>query len=95
MPPAPTSAPVSTGEGLHRGLTQRQLTMTAVGSAIGVGPIKLVALRPAAWFGTASLCAIAVTTFFVDGLRYTVPSFLPFLALMSLWYSRTRQARRA
>ena len=69
--------------------------MTAVGSAIGVGPIKLVAPRPAAWFGIASLCAIAVTAFFVDGLRYTVPSFLPFLALMSLWYSRTRQARRA
>jgi hypothetical protein len=31
-----------------------------------------------------------ITTLFVDGLRYTVPSFLPFLAIMSLVYIRTR-----
>jgi AAT family amino acid transporter len=58
-------------------------------------PIALAAPQPAAWFGIVSLGAIVVTTFFVDGLRYTVPSFLPFLALMSVWYARARRAGRA
>ena len=35
-----------------------------------------------------------LTTFFVDGLRYTVPSFLPFLAVMSLLYARMRKRAR-
>ncbi len=53
-------------------------------------PIKMPAHRIAAVFGILSLCAITVTTFFVDGLQYTVPSFLPFLAIISLLYVRTR-----
>jgi hypothetical protein len=32
-----------------------------------------------------------VTTFFVDGLQYTVPSFLPFLAVISILYVRMRK----
>jgi len=45
--------------------------------------------RAAAWFGIVSLIAISATTFFVDGLEYSVVSFLPFLALMSIAYART------
>ena len=47
-------------------------------------PIRMPAHRVAAWFGIVSLAAIAVTTFFVDGLQYTVLSFLPFLAVISI-----------
>jgi amino acid transporter, AAT family len=32
------------------------------------------------------LAALAISTFFVDGLRYSVPSFLPFLVLISAFY---------
>ena len=34
---ASKTSPVTDSEGLHRGLTQRQLTMMAIGGAIGVG----------------------------------------------------------
>ena len=52
-------------------------------------PIRMPAHRAAAWFGIVSLIAISATTFFVDGLQYSVVSFLPFLALMSIAYART------
>jgi AAT family amino acid transporter len=54
-------------------------------------PIRLPAHRAAAIFGIVSLTAITVTTFFVDGMRYTVPSFLPFLAVISILYARMRK----
>jgi amino acid transporter, AAT family len=54
-------------------------------------PIKMPAHRAGAVFGIVSLGAIAATTFFVDGLRYTVPSFLPFLAVISILYARMRR----
>ncbi len=57
-------------------------------------PIRLPAHRAAAGFGIVMLSAIVITTFFVDGLRYTVPSFLPFLAVISLFYARTRRRGR-
>jgi L-asparagine transporter-like permease len=53
-------------------------------------PIRMPAHRAAAWFGIASLVAISATTFFVDGLQYSVMSFLPFLALISIMYARVR-----
>jgi L-asparagine transporter-like permease len=54
-------------------------------------PIRLPAHKLAATFGIVSLVAITLTTFFVDGLRYTVPSFLPFLAVISILYARMRK----
>jgi len=56
---------------------------------IGRLPIRLPFATAAAGFGIVSIVAIAATTFFVDGLRYTVPSFLPFLLVMSIVYVRT------
>jgi amino acid transporter, AAT family len=53
-------------------------------------PIRMPAHRAAACFGIVSLTAISATTFFVDGLQYSVVSFLPFLALMSIMYARMR-----
>jgi len=58
-------------------------------------PIRMPAHRAAAWFGIVSLVAISATTFFVDGLQYSVVSFLPFLALMSIVYARTRRGAHA
>jgi L-asparagine transporter-like permease len=58
-------------------------------------PIRMPAHRAAAWFGIVSLTAIAATSFFVDGLQYSVVSFLPFLALMSIVYARTRHHTHA
>jgi len=53
-------------------------------------PIRMPMHRAAAWFGIVSLIAIALTTFAVDGLQYSVVSFLPFLALISIAYARMR-----
>jgi L-asparagine transporter-like permease len=45
--------------------------------------------------GIVSIIAIAVTTFFVDGLQWSVPAFFVFLVLISLVYLRVRlQATR-
>lgn len=58
-------------------------------------PIRMRAHRAAAWFGIVSLTAIAATTFFVDGLQYSVMWFLPFLLVMSIVYARTRRNAHA
>jgi amino acid transporter, AAT family len=58
-------------------------------------PIRLWAPRVSAPLAIVALTAIAVTTFFVDGLRYTVPSFLPFLLIASIPYARARHQNRA
>jgi L-asparagine transporter-like permease len=58
---------------------------------LGKLPIKMPAHRAAASFGILSLVAIAATSFFVEGLQYSVVTFLPFLALMSLVYARRRR----
>jgi L-asparagine transporter-like permease len=41
--------------------------------------------------GILLLLAISVTTFFVDGLQWSVPAFSVFLRLISLLYLRTRR----
>ncbi|MEP7345696.1 MAG: amino acid permease, partial [Gemmatimonadaceae bacterium] len=55
-------------------------------------PIRMPAHRIAAWFGIVSLAAILATTFFVDGLQYSVVGFLPFLLVMSIVYARKRRS---
>jgi len=56
-------------------------------AAVARLPIRMPAHRAAATFGIISLMAITVTTFFVDGLQWTVVSFLPFLLVMSIVYA--------
>jgi len=53
-------------------------------------PIRMPAHRVLAWFAIVSLTAISATTFFVDGLQYSVLTFLPFLGLMSILYAVRR-----
>jgi len=36
--------------------------------------------------GILLLLAISATTFFVDGLQWSVPAFCVFLGIISLWY---------
>jgi AAT family amino acid transporter len=53
-------------------------------------PIRMPAHRVAAWSGIAALVGISATTVFVDGLQYSVVSFVPFLLVMSIVYARRR-----
>jgi L-asparagine transporter-like permease len=43
--------------------------------------------------GIVLIIAIAATTFFVDGLQWSVPAFSVFLVLISLLYLRVRQQK--
>ena len=45
--------------------------------------------------GIVLLVAISMTTFFVDGLQWSVPSFSVFLAFITLLYFRNRQSKIA
>jgi L-asparagine transporter-like permease len=62
-----------------------------------LSPERLAALPMRIWafpfstlLGIAALLGIAFSTFYVDGLQYTVPAFAPFLLLISLAYLRIR-----
>jgi L-asparagine transporter-like permease len=49
-------------------------------------PMKLAFSPYSDWLGITALLGIAATTFYVDGLKYAVPAFVPFLLVMSLVY---------
>ena len=51
-------------------------------------PIKLIFYPYSNWLGIGALVAITATTFFVHGLQYSVPAFLPLLLVLSLIYWR-------
>ena len=58
-------------------------------------PIRMPLHRVAAWGGIAALVGIAMTSFFVDGLQYSVVTFVPFLLVISIVYARRRGEFRA
>ncbi len=67
-----------------------------------LGPERVAALPMRLWFfpfstlfGIAALLAIAIATFFVAGLQYTVPAFAPFLLLISLAYLKATKRNTA
>jgi L-asparagine transporter-like permease len=45
--------------------------------------------------GIVLLVAISITTFFVDGLRWSVPAFSVFLGFITLLYFRNRETKIA
>ena len=53
-------------------------------------PMRLHFHPYSTWLGLLALAGITITTFYVDGLQYTVPAFLPFLLLVSVAYWRVR-----
>jgi amino acid transporter, AAT family len=73
------------------------LTHIAFRRALGPARIARLPMR-LRWYpystvlGIVALLAITVSTFFVDGLTYTVPAFVPFLVLISIvyWFLRRR-----
>jgi AAT family amino acid transporter len=57
-------------------------------------PLKLPLHPWPTLFAILAMCGIALSTFWVDGLVYTIPTFLPLLAVMSLIYVVYRSRRR-
>lgn len=53
-------------------------------------PMRLRFFPYSSWVGILALVGIAAGTFYVDGLRYAVPAFAPFLLLISLAYWKVR-----
>jgi L-asparagine transporter-like permease len=71
------------------------LTHMAFRRAIGAERVKTLPMRIYFYpystiLGIIILLGITVSTFYVDGLQYTVPAFIPFLLLISLAYWRVR-----
>ena len=54
-------------------------------------PMRLRFFPYSTALGIAALLGIAASTFFVDGLRYTVPAFAPFLLFISMAYWMIRR----
>jgi AAT family amino acid transporter len=76
------------------------ILMTHIAFRRSLGPARIATLPMRLRFypystilGIAALLGIAVSTFFVDGLQYTVPTFAPFLAIVSIayWIARRRK----
>ncbi len=57
-------------------------------------PMRLRFFPYTTFLGIAALLGIAASTFYVDGLQYTVPAFAPFLVLMSIAYWRIKRKNR-
>jgi len=75
-------------------ITYIQFRRTASPAILERLPLTLPMHEFAAAGGIVALLAIASTTFFVDGLRYSIPLLLPFLLIMSAAYLRTRGSAR-
>lgn len=54
-------------------------------------PMHLPFFPYTTFLGIAAILGIVASTFYVDGLQYTVPAFVPFLLLMSVVYWRVRR----
>jgi len=64
----------------------------ALGAArIAQLPMRLRFFPYSTWLGIAALVGLAASTFYVDGLQYTVPAFAPLLLLISLAYWKVRR----
>ena len=53
-------------------------------------PLRLRFFPYSTWLGIVALLGVAASTFYVDGLQYSVPTFAPLLLLISLAYWRVR-----
>jgi amino acid transporter, AAT family len=58
-------------------------------------PLRLAFFPVTNIVGVLALVAISATTFFVSGMQYTLPAFLPILLLITLAYWRARRRGRA
>src|SRR5271156_1383776 len=55
-------------------------------------PMRLRFFPYSTYLGIAALLGITISTFFVDGLQWTVPGFAPFLVVITIayWFTRRR-----
>jgi AAT family amino acid transporter len=60
-------------------------------AAVAALPIRLAFSPYSEIAGLIAIAAICVSTFFVEGLQYTVPAFAPFLLILSLVYWNLRR----
>lgn len=67
----------------------------SIGAKVNELPLRLHLFPIANIVGILVLVAIAFSTFFVEGLRYSVPAFGVLLAIISLLYWRVRQGETA
>ena len=58
-------------------------------------PLRLLFSPYSDWLGIVALAGISASTFFVEGLRYAVPAFLPCLLALSLAYWKVRRPSRS
>ena len=56
-------------------------------------PMRLRFFPYSTWLGITALLGIAVSTFYVQGLQYSVPAFAPILLLISLAYWKIRRGK--
>jgi amino acid transporter, AAT family len=54
-------------------------------------PMRLRFFPYSTWLGIVALLGIAASTFYVEGLQYSVPAFAPLLLLISLAYWKARR----
>jgi L-asparagine transporter-like permease len=57
-------------------------------------PMRLPLFPFSTLLGIGALLGIATSTFYVNGLKYTIPAFAPFLLLISLAYLMVRKRKR-
>jgi L-asparagine transporter-like permease len=60
-------------------------------ASVAALPIRLAFSPYSEVVGLIAIAAVCVSTFFVDGLQYTVPAFAPFLLILSLVYWNLRR----
>ena len=75
-------------------ITHLQFRQRISSAALSALPLKLPLHPWPTLFAILAMCCIALSTFWVDGLVYTIPTFLPLLAVMSLVYLVYRSGRR-
>jgi AAT family amino acid transporter len=69
----------------RRSLGQARVAMLPIRLPFSPG-MQIIAL--------AGLAALVISTFYVDGLQYSVPSFLPFLLLITAFYFALKRRKR-
>src|SRR5581483_2611627 len=65
----------------------------SMGTKVNDLPLRLKLFPYSSFLGIAVLLALAVTTFYVDGLQYCVPIFAGLMAMMSAAYWRAHRTR--
>jgi amino acid transporter, AAT family len=75
-------------------VTHLRFRQTISSATLSSLPLKLLAHPWPNLFALLALCGIALSTFWVSGMEYTIPTFLPLLAAMSLIYGVYRSKSR-